>query len=330
MTKILPIKPFNAFYMNCFLNNYFSLLAFLDKSYEAAAFINSYSYSEYNFSFNPLRFIRVNFDHSYEDLFEKSPVTEEYYIFKDMNNIIEELKELIISNKPIRLFVDLYNWIPENIAWQKHHWNHFSLIIGFDDDKKVFYAIDDDGKGCIDIREIPEERLINSFRGTGYFVDYGGYHTRPDIKSPCKIVNYSDNIKTYKIETEHIAANAKIILESIIETKQGGFWEFTANPDLDEVSDVGIAELNIIYNRQIGNRLLFKELHEEKIIKSDYYEFLYSNITNLIDNWNMAKNILIKAKYLKRLSLISIPLNSICNKNFDEEVILWRSILNSL
>jgi hypothetical protein len=171
----------------------------------------------YNFSFNPLKFIRVNFDHSYEDLFGKSPVTEEYYVFKDMNNIMEEIKELIISNKPIQLYIDLYNWIPENIAWQKHHWNHFSLIIGFDDDKKVFYAIDDDAKGCIDIREIPEERLINSFKGTGYFVDYGGYHTKPAIKSPCKIVNYSDYIKPYKIEIEHIAANAKIILESIME-----------------------------------------------------------------------------------------------------------------
>lgn len=330
MKKVLSIKPYKYFYMNCFLNNYFSLLAFLDKSYEVAAFENSYRYSVCSYSFNPLKFIRADFDNSYSDLFGKNFTPTEYYVFKDMNNFTEEIKEIIIMGNPIYLYVDLYNWIPANIAWQKHHWNHFSLIIGFDDDKKVFYAIDDDAKGSIDIREIPEERLINSFLGTGYFVEYGGYHTRPNIDSPCMIINYSERIEPYKIEIEHIASNAKNIIKDIIEINQNGFWEFVSNSDLDEVSDAGIAELNIIYNRQIGNKLLLRELYKENIIKSEHYKFLYSSITNIITNWNKAKNILIKSKYLETLSQISTPLISICGKNFEEELIFWRSFLDSL
>lgn len=316
--------------MTCYLNNYSSLLTFVNKSYEVAAFVNSYRYSVYSFSYNPLKFINVDFNNSYEDLIDKKYLTEENYFFKDMNNIVEEIKELIILGKPIFLYIDLYNWIPENIAWQKHHWNHFSLIIGFDDDKKVFYTIDDDAKGSVDIREIPEERLINSFRGTEYFVDYGGYHIKSDIDYPCKIINFSECIEPYKIKLDQITTNAKIILEDIMKINQNGFWEFICDPNLDVVSDFGITELNIIYNRHIGNKLLITELYKENIIKSDYYEFLYSSITNIINNWNKAKNILIKSKYKNTLSQISIPLIEICDKNFQEESYFWNSLLNFL
>ncbi len=329
MRKILQIKPYKEFYMNCSLNNFSSLLTFANKSYEVAAFVNSYRYSVYSFSYNPLKFISVNFDNSYEDLTNKNYIIDENYFFKDMNNIAGELKELIILGKPIFLYIDLFNWIPDNIAWQKHHWNHFSLIIGFDDNKKVFYAIDDDAKGSIDIREIPEERLINSFKGTGYFVEYGGYHTRPDIESPCKIINISECIEPYKINLDQIIANAKIILEDIEKINQSGFWEFIDDSNLDVMSDSGIAELNIIYNRHIGNKLLIMELYKENIIKSDYYEFLYSSITNIINNWNKAKNILIKSKYKNTLSQISVPLIEICNKNLQDEACFWNSFLNS-
>lgn len=330
MRKVLDIKPYKEFYMNCDLNNYSSLLTYLNKSYKVAAFVNSYRYSVYRFSYNPLKFICVNFDNSYEDLMEKKYITDENYLFKDMNNIVEELKELIILGKPIFLYIDLFNWIPDNIAWQKHHWNHFSLIIGFDDDRKVFYAIDDDGKGSVDIREIPEGRLISSFKGTECFVEYGGDHIRSDIEVPCRIVNFSNCIEPYKFKLDQITQNARTILEDIEKIDQRGFWEFIDDSNLDVLSDTGITDLNIIYNRQIGNKLLIMELYKEKIIKSDNYEFLYSSITNIINNWNKSKNILIKAKYKNTLSQISMPLITICDKNFQDESNFWRSFLNSL
>jgi hypothetical protein len=189
MKKILNIKPFNDFYMNCELNNYFSHLTTLDSSYKAAAYMNSYRYSLFDIMGNSFNIIKIDYSKSYSNLLNKNLIKNENYFFKDLKNFIIEIKEIISSGKPVCLFIDLYNWIPSSLAWQKHHWKHFSLIIGFDEERSIFYSIDDDVNG-VGIREIPEKRLIESFWGTGYFVDYKNSYSYPNIITPCYTVNY--------------------------------------------------------------------------------------------------------------------------------------------
>lgn len=330
MKKVLPIKPFKDFYMNCWLNNYFSYLTYLESSYKIASYTNSYSYTIKDFKYNPLKFITVDYSKSYKDLFEKEYITQEFYSFRDENNFNKELKEIILSGKPLYLYIDLFNWIPNSLVWQKYHWNHFSFIVGFDDEKRIFYAIDDDANGNIDIRYIPESRLIDSFFGTGYFIDYGGHHTKPNIDSPCIIVNQSEHLEPYKIKVEQIVFNAKKIIDDLSKIDQIGCWEFIFNSDLDKVADVGIVQLNTIYNRHIGNMFLLNELYKARFISDNSYKDLHATLHSLISNWKMAKNILIKAKSLKSLLSVGTSLISIYDMNFEQEHDYWNNMLKVL
>ena len=324
MKKLLNIVPFNEFYMNCILNNYIEMLTYKHQSYKTAAYLNSYTYYIRDFYQETIRYPRVQF--SYQEIYTKNIIKQEFYTFRDYNNFVNEVKELIMSENLLSLFVDLFSWLPNSLPWQKHHWNHFAIIIGFDDIAKTFYTIEDDNSGR-SIKEIPESRLVESFFGSGYFVDYGGNTTRPQISSPCLVYRFTENIKPYQLNIEDIKRNAKNIINDISNiNKCNDFWKYTPSDQLEVIVDGGIADLNINYNRQIANSLLLKEIYTQNYISESKYNELSSIVNGIIRNWEIAKNKLMRAKRTNTLFSVDTILSSVSRKCLENECEFWEKL----
>ena len=278
MDNKLEIKPFNDFWMNCELNNMLSILCSVNNTYRKCAYLNSYKY----YLYEPKELCK-GIDVYRNDLYEFIDRYVEVvpYDFLNQETIIDEIIEKICEGTPIGIAVDLYHWLPNTIIYQKKHWYHYSMIVGVDQLKNEFIILDEDNQGYREHR-VTKDKVIKAFL--------------PNVMESQAIIfrmKYN-KISDYSIDNKNIIQYSKKIIESI-DTIPEVIWDNELGREKEQAIKMMIASTSRIYNCQISNKFLLKELFDEKKkMYNDLYEILEFNEKS----WRNIHNYLMKIDML--------------------------------
>lgn len=310
-------KPFNLFWINCVFNMMFSLLTSLERSYLSAALLNDYSYvvydmktpNETNYKSLELRPM-VKHGSEYRNLLfsENKPLN-----YKCGDNYFNILKGLIEEDNIVLLGVDLFYWIPNSVCWNKHHWGHYSLINGCDDEKRMLYVFDENVYGYNEF-EIPEDRLIKAI---------SNFQNEPHVN----IYKLSENIGRFELPISEAKDNAQRIISEIIEIMPMIFWDLCEKDFIEgHMCDLISMRIFQIVNRHIANQLLMQELGDD-ILSPAIRSSLIKYCIELQEGWAVVKKRLIRIYFSKYEKSALINLNEKCKLLFLKEIDMWNMFL---
>lgn len=319
MNHSLGIMPFKDFWMNCYFNMYFSILISKEPSYRLAAFLNDYQYSIYESEtvrktrFNGLMLnSMVNFHHQYleEMVSNRAPIN-----FKEDEKFSEYLKDLVRKNEVIFVGVDLYYWVPNSVCWNNYHWYHYSLINGFDEDKKVFYVLDDNQSG-FDEHAIPEERFCTAIRNST--LNPHGFIN----KLPGDIGKFSFSISDVRTNAVRLAGELELMGHDML-------WQMS-DEDFDnrDRCDLFSMYLYQIVNRQKATQVLFQILQDKNEINSIESSNLMHYAADLENGWAIVRKELVRTYFSDNRAFRISEINEKCKKLFLKEYKMWNKFLS--
>lgn len=313
----LPFKPYQDFWINCAYNTLFSMLTSIESSYRYATLLNDYSYlvnEEETPNDTIYNALAVKPIAKYYDLYHDLLYTEKKpFNFNHKDNYFDILKEFLEESKIILLGVDLFYWIPNSVCWNKHHWDHYSFINGFNDEKRVLYVFDDNFNG-FDEFEIPEDRLIKAIEH---------YPNKPSAYI-CKITK---NIGKYELSIHEVKNNARRLIFEISKKLTVTFWDLQEK-DFREghMCDLISTQIFQIINRHIANQMLIKAF-EDRISNPAYGNLLLKSCRELQDGWAIVKNKLVKIYLSTHNKSFIRDLNEKCRHLFLKEMDMWDMFL---
>lgn len=177
--KVLPAKPYNYFWLDCIYSNLLGVLT----NYSDSIYKYPLRFSPYYFCYSPSEAmsksdfpsyfydqgwmtLQMNYENKYNgldkvDLHEWVNYKRED-ILVNAEDLIEDIKKKINYDRYV--FIDSDRFFYDNAAEQnKLHKPHPSFVYGYDDDKKVFFIIDDCVKpGVMECYTLPYDVFINA------------------------------------------------------------------------------------------------------------------------------------------------------------------------
>lgn len=280
MRYIKDLKPYNKFWGNCIINMFLSILTKVDSSFDPLAYLNYYEYSYY-----PDNVFHLDYTQEYYNYFADNIFKYETFYFKDKENFLEEFKGILMNNLYATLNVDLYYWNSTGYYYNKIHTSHLAFVTGFDEEKDVFYAFEDDVNLVYDVREIPINQVIQAYKSPN-----------KQFKGDYRILTFkNDFIPSYEIDIKQFIKCTKQLiynLDMLIEKKE------VVNKTMirEDSSKVYFYnnEFIKISNRLKGNKLLLGTLKDKKLLN----ESLTDELNEVLDDSCMMwKNI--QGVYLK-------------------------------
>ena len=306
---LINLIPFGEFWIDCAFNANFSILTSLDKSYRNAALLNSYTYAivEAGTSFdNLINYVKL--EPAYDQLYlTQSIISIQPVNLKDSNNLLDSLK-FVLKENYFFLGVDLYNWIPNSLCWQKYHWEHYSLIKGYDEEKDVFIVFDSDMSGYCE-HEIPSARLEKAALDCSF--EISGY-----------VISFNPEPGEYNLEKQSVIENAERLITEI-EDSFARLWKFS-DYDIQEayMFDLMAVFTNEISERQIANKKLIEELINLNLIGDTS---LIRDFNELKLGWEKIKNLFNRGNLTRKLDCAN--LDALKNDLFTKEMDIWERLV---
>lgn len=137
------IVPYSDSWINCYANMVLSLICYKNGS-DNVSYCNNYNYilqRDTQLGYDDFYF----FD--YDDDFVKLEeiANTEFITFDGTGEeLVQKIKEFVAGEDAfVAVDVDLYDWIPNSMCYKKYHWNHFSLITDYCEDKDKFICFDE-------------------------------------------------------------------------------------------------------------------------------------------------------------------------------------------
>jgi hypothetical protein len=311
MKYILEVEPYSSFWGNCITNMFLTILLKKDPSYEPLIYLNGYEYSSKNM-------FHLDYTAEYYDYFKNNLFVFELCHFTDKNNFLNEFKEILLSNPYVTLNVDLFYWNSEGAYYNKVHRSHFSFVIGFDDEERVFYVLEEDVNLNYGVRKISFDNAVQAVKSE-----------RKNTPEDYRIIRYKYRILyPYKLDIRQIIANAENlvnILDSFIEKQ----IIIDSTVLLNDVSNVDFYrnEYGKIAYRLKGNILLFEKLASSEMLDKQLSEQLILSVTDISNKWKLVQNIFYKYCITGRISEI-YKVNKRILDLFVKEKELWNSLLH--
>jgi len=282
-------KPFNEFWMNCMLNQAFSIAVSEEPSYREAAYLNIYRYYPWEAATDKdFRYPTIDTLY-YLDNPAKFPLSQVIrYIepghFRSKDTVLEEIKDMLKGGRNMSLNVDLYDWLPGSMAWKKFHWYHYSLFNGYDEERGTFYVIDDTLAGYEE-HEVPSERLLKAYGNAEYNVN-------PNYMGPAYYVyNLQDRIQPYELKLSEVVDNAERLVNEIGAFSIEGMWNVDSDPEKKQAHlAYGLVGVNIICNRHIANTSLLRSLKEKNLIDGPLHRSLSEQLDEVRGGWDLVKD----------------------------------------
>ncbi|MDF2984521.1 MAG: hypothetical protein K0R50_31 [Eubacterium sp.] len=313
MRYLKDIQPYNKFWGNCITNMFLSILLTIDPSYEPLIYLNSYQYS---YSWD--NYFNMDYTQEYYDYFKDNLFVFTSAHFVDKNNFLQEFKAVLANNLYATLNVDLFYWNDAGAFYNKVHIPHYSFIIGFDEEKDVFYAFEDDLALNYEIREIPTERVIQSF-----FSD----HKNSNLEN-YRIITFKNNhLPPYEIDLNHFLVNAERLVNNL-DMLIKRTCIFDKSMLVNNISNVYFYknELGKISYRLTGNILLFNDL-KNKGMFNETLTNLIETINELSIHWKQVQNSFVKYCLKNNYSEIDKIEKKIFTL-FIKEKEMWETILH--
>lgn len=323
--KICGLLPFNDIFVDCKHNAIFPIVIYYNR-YLSIFFSDMTFFYKYNFNNRITSFTCIIKEkYKRKTLLKKNGILENSK--KVSKNIISDIKEALNENHPVIIKIDLYYQSFSKSKYHIEHWPHHLLIFGYDDDAKVFNAIEhsrDGNKNYIN-KDITYCEVYNSYYG--YVENY-----LKSGKDPTPTFRYYNvsvfNEETYKkncmdIFLTNIKENKNKIVKSIkyLDTFINDLNNILTNPiklnkNINEIINI----LNNIYTSKCIQKYKVNLLLGENSIFSEY-------LLNEIELWNNVRLLLVKYMYSHKYKLSSInpiidKLNKIIviEKNYNEKL----------
>lgn len=286
------IKPYNEHYMNCYLNNLFSIIVTQNPEKKTSSYINAYNYSIVktldNFNYLQLDYTDNFYSSVYEKIFKKkckSPFnifnqplgTELKNTYKNIDNILG-----VIKNNIVFMVVDLFFFDNGNIFFSKIHREHILMVVDWNPETKTFTIIDDGNKGYgyYSINYITMSTLIKHCKKAYCFKkDYIKYDT--EKKNKKKIIDYKE-----------IQYNSKRICNQI-KSIDDSFYKLNFPKNYSELCQLLIF-IQRCYNRQICNNLLLNNYIDNILDDSICKDFFTEKNKVLKSNWYNLRAIILR------------------------------------
>ncbi|BCJ93737.1 hypothetical protein acsn021_13060 [Anaerocolumna cellulosilytica] len=272
MKNNLHLVPFTDHWINCEINDNLTVLTSLNSSYRLIPLLNDYMYqmagdlgwiTSLDIKYSRELLSRLEILHK-----KNSTFTEQDYM--------KDIKACIDQGRVINVVVDLYDWIPESLMYQRYHMSHYSLIAGYDDEEKIFTIYDDDANGYKQ-HIIPYERFQKAvWRENGI-----------QIREIC----LPEHLEDYTLPVSKVIAFATRIKNDITYlTYMTHFFN-----EIDEMLIHYLSMLSKITNRQKANQQLFSYLAEQKVVRLEVGEELVRLALQLQNQWQTVKSLFIKS-----------------------------------
>ena len=309
MKHINEIVPYNEFWGNCITNMFTSILQKEYPSYVPLVYSNSYEYHSQPF--------RLDYTKEYYDFYGDNIFVFNRHNFSNKENFLPELKNIIINNPYMTLYVDLFYWNKDCAYYNRIHSNHFAFIIGFDEEEDVFYAFEDDVSLNYDLRKIPTQSLIRAFHSE-FKEDFEDY----------RIITFKNNeLKPYVLDFDSIKANAERLIHRLkffIERKH----TLDEERPLTEITNVHhyAYEYGKISNRMKGNIIFFEKLRDSGIISKELSDELIISADAMIQKWMLVKNIFFNHCLRKKFSEIE-KVEKRISELFENEIDMWSKLI---
>lgn len=314
------LRPFQSFWMNCYLNNMCSILSSYDPSYKLAAYINNYHYIMPYIS-DGYRCLDIDYPDEFCNNFSQNILTENTYCFNDEKTMIKGIKELLKEKKNIYLLVDLYYLIPNKMTWHKYHYNHYTLIKGYDDYNDIYYILEDDSNGY-GIRKVSEKVLVESYMNSEYFTKQNSQ------TQSCYSMKLKENIKPFQFSLKEIILYSQNLSCELVNCNLNELWKNTKQlPIKDSNLDDSIVGIQHIVNRHKANQYLFKSLLDFKIFDERCFSKLRFMASEIEKGWIIMKNILLKTSMKNKKDLNLLKLYDSGSSLILKEYEMWKNLL---
>lgn len=137
------IVSYSNSWINCYANMVLSLICYKNGS-DNVIYRNDYNYilqRDTQLGYDDFYFLDYD-----EDFVKLEEIADTKFIKFDGTGeeLVQKIKEYVTGEDAfIAIDVDLYDWIPNSICYKKYHWNHFSLITDYCEDKDKFICFDE-------------------------------------------------------------------------------------------------------------------------------------------------------------------------------------------
>ena len=309
------IIPFNDFWLDCDTEIMYSILTSVDERFRVLAYRNDYTYMKlsaltpHHIAFNEIRMLPdiSNLRNKYIHYIEMKKI-------QDISQGIGQIRQYLLDGYYVMVGVDLYDWVPENMCFRKHHVEHYTLLNGYDSDKKLFYTMETDHEKYREF-QVKEETLANAMESVSTLK----YHIIVFEISE-KLMN--DN-ELYSMK--ELRNNAKLIVRSIRSLKGHEYWVFHPM-DYQKLfyRDMTVMYLMQINCRMKANVLLFAHLSEEK---SEIYRELEMKAKELESGWIEVRRAISKLYFKQDAGQRMIEQNATIQVLLSRECIMWKRFL---
>lgn len=312
------IIPFNDVWLDCHNNLKSTLLAYMDQKYKYRGLNNNYQYSIFqDISDNGKEFDYITefqkfFD--YEEIGTLERVTPQN---KDefMNIVIQHLKR---DNGFVLMRVDLYNWMEGSICWKKYHWDHYSLLVDYDDLNARFIVFDEN-KAEYTTTFIDENKLYDNRANNPKF-------------EPLRLITINKEVKFPDITIEEIMENANIIIESIKKSTNRYYWALKESDyDVFSHKDVNGVYLQRIEGRLKADAMLMNLIGEKCLQDTKIMKMISEQFNVLANEWTSIRMALYMIYYRKANRKVLLDkINDKVKKTLLQEKENWEKMIRLL
>lgn len=249
----IVLKPYNEHYMNCYLNNLFSIGCSINENIRKLSYVNDYNItiiSEGNFNYLLFDYGKDFYRTIYRNVVGKTsgddfnmyenPLGNKMYL---NSSFVEEIIQVLNDGNIVFLLVDLFYCNNGNIFYRKEHRNHFLLIVDWIPDQNCFISIDEGKKGY-GYYQITHEEIKLLVTDT--------------LSAFCLNVSSKKITRSTQFNLENIAFNSNRICNQIDEIKES-FGELSIPKNYSELCHL-IIFIHRCYNRQLSNSYLVNEI----------------------------------------------------------------------
>jgi hypothetical protein len=314
MYYCLGLKPFKDFWIDCNYNTLFSVLISREPSYKFAPFLNNYTYQIFKKETPNQTLVDCLKLVSLKDWFQKFGIRFQFSSqpinFRNDPHYIKYLQELVKEGTLVTVGTDLFYWIPNSVCWNKHHWDHYSLLHGFDDERKVFYVFDENMQGYNE-HEIPEDRFHKAIQSSP--VQPHGY------------TNQILDIEPFDFTLHDVVEYADELARDLGAMNVSNLWRLSEEDYAGRhMCDLFSMHIFQIADRQKANQYLFEILEAQGMIPhAERMESFIESSRELQNGWAYVKGKFIRTYVISDKEQSIQDINKKCNYLFDKEGAMW-------
>ncbi|WP_242656407.1 hypothetical protein [Ruminiclostridium hungatei] len=227
---------------------------------------------------------------------------------------IDFLRSLVLKKELVMVGVDLFYWIQDSICWNRNHWEHYSLINGYDDEKKVFYVLDENNNGY-DEFEVPEERFLVAVQNSP--LEPHGY-----------VKKITRNIGRFKLSLKEVMHNAERLKSEIEAIGHSPLWQLSdADFQGGHMCDLISMYIFQIINRHKANAFLFNEIRAQ-LQNSQIVDSLIQYSQDIQEGWTLIKNILVRTYFMDEHEASILEINKRYIYLMNKEYEMWNKLVS--